>query len=111
MKYLLSLLLFSGVSLTALAQNPIIRDQFTADPTARVFNNKVYLFPSHDIKPPVGQRQDWFCMEDYHVFSSENLTDWTDHGCGRPTVSRRMESTISTSPQLLRRAEAVLVWV
>ena len=80
MKYLLSLLLFSGVSLTALAQNPIIRDQFTADPTARVFNNKVYLFPSHDIKPPVGQRQDWFCMEDYHVFSSENLTDWTDHG-------------------------------
>ena len=62
------------------AQNPIIRDQFTADPTARVFNNKVYLYPSHDILPPVGQRQDWFCMEDYHVFSSENLTDWTDHG-------------------------------
>ena len=80
MKYLLSLLLLSGMSLTASAQNPIIRDQFTADPTARVFNNKVYLFPSHDIKPPVGQRQDWFCMEDYHVFSSENLTDWTDHG-------------------------------
>lgn len=64
----------------AQAQNPIIRDQFTADPTARVFNNKVYLYPSHDILPPAGQRQDWFCMEDYHVFSSENLTDWTDHG-------------------------------
>ena len=63
-----------------MAQNPIIRDQFTADPTARVFNNKVYLYPSHDIMPPAGQRQDWFCMEDYHVFSSENLTDWTDHG-------------------------------
>ena len=62
------------------AQNPIIRDQFTADPTARVFNNKVYVYPSHDIMPPEGQRQDWFCMEDYHVFSSENLTDWTDHG-------------------------------
>ncbi len=69
-------LLFSPIG----AQNPIIRDQFTADPTARVFNNKVYLYPSHDIKPPQGQRQDWFCMEDYHVFSSENLTDWTDHG-------------------------------
>ena len=62
------------------AQNPIIRDQFSADPTARVFNNKVYVYPSHDIMPPKGQRQDWFCMEDYHVFSSENLTDWTDHG-------------------------------
>ncbi len=62
------------------AQNPIIRNQFTADPTARVFNDRVYLYPSHDIVPPAGQRQNWFCMEDYHVFSSENLTDWTDHG-------------------------------
>ena len=77
-KNLISLLL--GVPLLLSAQNPVIRDQFTADPTARVFNNKVYLYPSHDIMPPAGQRQDWFCMEDYHVFSSENLTDWTDHG-------------------------------
>lgn len=66
--------------LGSMGQNPIIRDQFTADPTARVFNNKIYLYPSHDIWPPEGQRQDWFCMEDYHVFSSENLTEWTDHG-------------------------------
>ena len=77
-KICLSLLM--SVPLVSMAQNPIIRDQFTADPTARVFNNKVYLYPSHDIMPPAGQRQDWFCMEDYHVFSSENLTDWTDHG-------------------------------
>ena len=69
-----------AIPLFATAQNPIIRDQFTADPTARVFNNKVYLYPSHDIVPPQGQRQDWFCMADYHVFSSENLTDWQDHG-------------------------------
>ena len=79
MKKLLSFILM-GVPLLAGAQNPIIRDQFAADPTARVFNNKVYVYPSHDIVPPDGQRQDWFCMEDYHVFSSENLTDWTDHG-------------------------------
>ena len=71
--------LLTAVSVVV-AQNPVIRDQFTADPTARVFNNKVYLYPSHDIVPPEGQRQDWFCMADYHVFSSENLTDWTDHG-------------------------------
>jgi len=67
---------------TAFGQNPIIRDQFSADPTARVFNGKVYLYPSHDIVAPLDKnlRKDWFCMEDYHVFSSENLTDWTDHG-------------------------------
>ena len=33
-------------ALTITAQNPIIRDQFAADPTARVFNNKVYVYPS-----------------------------------------------------------------
>ena len=79
MKRILSMFLL-GVPLALAAQNPVVRDQFTADPTARVFNNKVYLFPSHDITPPEGQRQDWFCMADYHVFSSENLTDWQDHG-------------------------------
>ena len=79
MKHLIAIFLV-GVPLALSAQNPVIRNQFSADPTARVFNNKVYLYPSHDIKPPVGQRQDWFCMEDFHVFSSENLSDWTDHG-------------------------------
>jgi hypothetical protein len=63
------------------AQNPIIRNQFTADPSARVFEGKVYLYPSHDIPAGEGRgRVGWFCMEDYHVFSSENLVDWTDHG-------------------------------
>ena len=69
------------ISTNSNSQNPIIRDQFSADPTARIFNGKVYLFPSHDIPAPESfPRKDWFCMADYHVFSSTNLTDWTDHG-------------------------------
>lgn len=77
------ILSFAALGITSLsAQNPIVRNQFSADPTARVFNGKVYVFPSHDIPTPEGKglRKDWFCMADYHVFSSENLTDWTDHG-------------------------------
>lgn len=63
------------------AQNPFITNQFTADPTARVFNGRVYVYPSHDIPAQPGRgRAGWFVMEDYHVFSSDNLTDWTDHG-------------------------------
>ena len=63
------------------AQNPLIRDQFSADPSARVFDGRVYVYPSHDILATEGHgRPGWFCMEDYHVFSSANLTDWTDHG-------------------------------
>ena len=62
------------------AQNPIIKGQYTADPTARVFDGKVWLFASHDIISPVEPERRWFCMEDYHVFSSEDLVNWTDHG-------------------------------
>jgi hypothetical protein len=62
-------------------QNPFIRNQFTADPSARVFGDRVYVYPSHDILAAEGKgRIGWFCMEDYHVFSSPNLSDWTDHG-------------------------------
>lgn len=72
-------ILATAVSATK-AQNPIINHQFSADPTARVFNGRIYLFPSHDIISPVEPEKKWFSMADYHVFSSDNLTDWTDHG-------------------------------
>ena len=63
------------------AQNPFITNQYTADPSARVFGDRVYVYPSHDIPPAPGKgRANWFVMEDYHVFSSANLSDWTDHG-------------------------------
>ena len=93
-RYKMNLLAFAMGSLflvdSAFATNPIIMDQFTADPTARVFDGQVYLYPSHDIPVPPGSsaRTNWFCMEDYHVFSSSNLVDWTDHGviCNQTNV-------------------------
>ena len=60
------------------SQNPVINHCFTADPTARVFNDKIYMYPSHDIVSPVERLKEWFCMEDYHVYSSENLVDRLD---------------------------------
>jgi len=78
---------FGGLFLanTSFATNPIIMDQFTADPTARVFEGQIYLYPSHDMPTRPGA---WFAMEDYHVFSSSNLMDWTDHGiiCNQTNV-------------------------
>lgn len=75
------LLLCLILSIPSLAQNPLIRDQFTADPSARVFGDKVYVFPSHDFMCTEEKgRVGWFCMEDYHVFSSPDLMNWTDHG-------------------------------
>ena len=56
-------------------RNPIITHVFTADPTARVFEGRVYLYASHDRDNATG-----YDMNDYHVFSSDDLVNWQDHG-------------------------------
>ena len=58
-----------------LAQNPFITHMYTADPSARVFNDTLYIYPSHD--PDTAT---WFSMEDWHVFSTTDMINWTDHG-------------------------------
>ncbi|WP_081735901.1 family 43 glycosylhydrolase [Saccharicrinis fermentans] len=65
-----------------IAQNPLVTHMFTADPTARVFNGKLYVFPSSDTYPPKGREKEFprFCMPGYHAFSLENGATWKDHG-------------------------------
>lgn len=57
------------------SQNPIITHLYTADPSARVFDDTLWLYPSHD--PDTAT---WFNMTDWHVFSTTDLNNWTDHG-------------------------------
>lgn len=60
--------------------NPIVTHQYTADPTARVINGKIYVYPSSDMVCPEGKGSNGFCMPGYNVYSTEDLTNWTDHG-------------------------------
>ncbi|MFA9391146.1 MAG: family 43 glycosylhydrolase [Prolixibacteraceae bacterium] len=55
--------------------NPFIWSMYTADPSAHEFEGKIYVYPSHDQDNAQG-----FDMRDYHVFSSEDLLNWEDHG-------------------------------
>ena len=62
---------------------PIVTHLYTADPSAHVFSDKIYIYPSHDID--AGDAFDdlgsHFAMEDYHVFSMDNISGHvTDHG-------------------------------
>jgi beta-xylosidase len=59
----------------ASSQNPFIKKMYSADPSARVFNDTLYVYPSHDT-----DTAKWFNMEDWHVFSTTNMKDWKDHG-------------------------------
>ncbi|MGO4537403.1 family 43 glycosylhydrolase [Paenibacillus sp. 2TAB19] len=57
--------------------NPIFTSIFTADPSARVWNDgRIYVYASHDIFPSRGSD----LMDKYHVFSSDNMVDWVDEG-------------------------------
>ncbi|MFB9864778.1 glycoside hydrolase family 43 protein [Rufibacter immobilis] len=62
---------------------PLVRDMYTADPSAHVFNGKIYIYPSHDIDAgtPENDNGDHFDMRDYHVFSMDSINGKvTDHG-------------------------------
>ncbi|WP_197172120.1 family 43 glycosylhydrolase [Novipirellula aureliae] len=56
--------------------NPFVKHMFTADPTARVWEDgRLYVYPSTDIKGK-GYR----AMDGYHVFSTDDMITWKDHG-------------------------------
>lgn len=58
-------------------------DYYMADPSAHVFNGKLYIYPSHDVESGIAENDngDHFDMRDYHVFSMENVdAALIDHG-------------------------------
>ncbi len=61
----------------ARADNPIVQHMYTADPAPLVYDETVYLYTSHDEDVTVN---DFFTMNDWLVFSSKDMVNWTDHG-------------------------------
>lgn len=71
----IKLLIGFVVSGSLFAQNPFVTHMYTADPSARVFNDTLYVYPSHDEDTATD-----FSMRDWHVFSTTDMKNWTDHG-------------------------------
>ena len=62
---------------------PLISEIYTADPSAHVFEGKIYIYPSHDIEAgtPENDNGDHFDMRDYHILSMDSVNGKvTDHG-------------------------------
>ncbi|CAA6679389.1 Endo-1,4-beta-xylanase A precursor (EC [Lentimonas sp. CC4] len=73
---LLSIGLLFGLNVHAIEDgNPLVSHMFTADPSAHSYEGRIYVYPSHDKDDSSG-----YNMTDYHVLSSEDLVNWTDHG-------------------------------
>jgi hypothetical protein len=62
---------------------PLVTNIYTADPSAHVFEGKIYIYPSHDIDAgtPENDMGDHFDMRDYHILSMDKIGGKvTDHG-------------------------------
>ncbi len=64
-------------------REPLVTHIFTADPSAHVYNGKIYIYPSHDI-PHNGEDNDngdEYQMQDYHVLTMDDISaECIDHG-------------------------------
>lgn len=58
-------------------QNSFTGTLYTADPSAHVWaDGRLYVYASHDMEPTQGCDR----MDRYHVFSTTDMKNWTDHG-------------------------------
>ena len=106
---------FDELNKKAISQ-PLIRHIYTAYPSAHVFNDKIYIYPSHDID--AGDSFDdlgsHFAMEDYHVISMDSPTSeakdngialhvndvpWAEKQMWAPDRQKKMENIISSFRQ------------
>lgn len=63
-----------------LYEGPFTGNMYTADPSAHTWTidgrEVLYVYASHDMEPAVGCDR----MDRYHIFSTEDMRTWTDHG-------------------------------
>ena len=66
---------FTDLSKKAISK-PLVSHIYIADPSAHVFNGKIFIYPSHDIDAgvPFNDNGDHFGMEDYHVISMDSIS-------------------------------------
>jgi hypothetical protein len=68
---------------TKAISQPLVEHIYTADPSAHVFDGRIYIYPSHDIEAgiPFNDNGDHFGMQDYHVLSLDGPdSPAVDHG-------------------------------
>lgn len=87
---------------------PLIGHLYTADPSAHVFDGRLYLYPSHDIDAGIADRTDGnhYAMRDYRVFSMDRVdAPVTDHGIAFTLEDVPWASRQLWAPDLARTAD------
>lgn len=92
-------LAFAAVaSMGAKADNPLISHVYTADPAARVFDDRVYVVTSHDKDNATS-----YDLSDYYLFSSDDMVNWQDHGIIFDAARDTSWATQAYAPDMIKR--------
>ena len=63
------------IALAAKAQNPFVQTWCTSDPAPMVHDGRMYVYTGHD-----EDGADFFWMQEWRVYSTTDMVNWTDHG-------------------------------
>ena len=90
------------------ADNPIVQTSYTADPAPMVYQDRLYLYTSHDEDVTVSN---FYTMNDWHLYSTVDMVNWTDHGtpAGLKTFSWSTDS--AWAPQAVARNGKIYLYV
>lgn len=72
---LITSLTIAALAQTINAQNPIVQTWCTTDPAPFVHNDTLYVYTGHD-----EDGADFFWMQEWRVYSTTDMVNWTDHG-------------------------------
>lgn len=94
-----ALMLLSASCIMAQSVNPIVTHMYSADPSARVFGDTLYVYPSHDKDDATT-----FSMEDYHVYTTIDMVNFRDRGVVfNPLTQTRWAKSAAWAPDCIER--------
>ncbi len=79
MKNKIILTVMAMTAWSTMAQKPVIKDVFTADPAPLVYHDTVFLYTSHDTATVHDTN---YKMPNWLIFSSTDMVNWTSYGVG-----------------------------
>ena len=95
---LLSALMGGMLTLPLCAQNPIAQTCFSTDPAPMVSGDRLYVFTGHD-----EEKADFFWMNEWRLFSTTDMVNWTDHGCPLAQCDFKWADDRAWAPQCIER--------
>ena len=106
--FVLSVAALISLPTEARADNPFVQTSYTADPAPFVHDGKIYVYTSHDEDVTVN---DFYTMNDWMLFSTEDMVNWTDHGIVAGLDDFNWSTDSAWAPQGIERNGSYFLYV